>query len=131
LDAAPFAIVFFLLVIFMMLGSLLYTPGVHLQLPVADDLPGMDKPAVQVAIDKSGRYYFASTPVAEAELLEKLKSSVSNSAQPLTLVVMADEAVPWKMLLRLRLLARNAGISDVMLAALPRPIASPGGAAAQ
>lgn len=27
LDAAPFAAVFFLLVIFMMLGSLVYTPG--------------------------------------------------------------------------------------------------------
>ena len=31
LDAAPFAAVFFLLVIFMMLGSLVYTPGARLR----------------------------------------------------------------------------------------------------
>ena len=43
LDAAPFASVFLLLVIFLMAGSLVYTPGVRLQLPVADDLSGTDK----------------------------------------------------------------------------------------
>jgi biopolymer transport protein ExbD len=43
LDAAPFATVAFLLVIFMMLGSLVYTPGVHIQLPVAEGLAGTDK----------------------------------------------------------------------------------------
>ena len=126
LDAAPFAIVFFLLVIFMMLGSLLYTPGVALQLPFADDLPGTDKPTVRVAIDKSGRYYYENKSVEEAELLEDLKKAVSSiSPQPLTLLVFQDEAVTYKMMLRLRLIARNAGISDVLLAALPRPIASP------
>ena len=38
LDLAPFAIVFFLLVIFMMLGTLVYTPGarLELQLPQAN-----------------------------------------------------------------------------------------------
>ena len=43
LDAAPFAIVFFLLVIFLMLSSLVYTPGVHIELPVADGLTGTEK----------------------------------------------------------------------------------------
>ena len=35
LDAAPFASVFFLLVIFVMLGSVLQTPGVRVDLPQA------------------------------------------------------------------------------------------------
>ena len=41
LDVAPFASVFFLLVIFALLGALIYTPGipVELQLPEANDLP--------------------------------------------------------------------------------------------
>ena len=123
LDAAPFAIVFFLLVIFMMLGSLLYTPGVALQLPVAGDLPGIDKPAVHVAVDKNGHFYFESTPVQEAELLDKLKKAVANSAQPLTMVLYQDEEVTFKTQMNLRMLALNAGISDVVLAVLPRPIA--------
>jgi len=125
LDAAPFAIVFFLLVIFMMLSSLLYTPGVVLQLPVAEDLPGTDKPNVRVGLDKNGRYYYENKSVEEAELLVELKKAVASvSPQPLTLVVFQDEAVTYKMMLRLRLIARNAGISDVLLAALPRPIGS-------
>jgi len=53
LDVAPFAGVFFLLVMLMMLASLVYTPGARLELrlPRADGLPGTDKPSVSVAID--------------------------------------------------------------------------------
>ena len=40
LDAAPFAAVFFLLVMFMMLGSLIYTPGARLELQLPGSLPG-------------------------------------------------------------------------------------------
>ncbi len=53
-DVAPFAVVFFLLVIFLMLAALLPTPGLSLRLPVASDLPGTDKPTVAVAIDAAG-----------------------------------------------------------------------------
>ena len=43
LDAAPFAALFFLLVIFLMVSSLIYTPGVRLELPVADNSAGTDR----------------------------------------------------------------------------------------
>jgi len=54
LDAAPFAAVFFLLVIFALLTSLVYTPGVHVTLPSAPaaDIAGVDGPTVAVAVDK-------------------------------------------------------------------------------
>ena len=62
-DMAPFAAVLFLLVIFLMLGALLPVQGlrVRLQPPVAGDLPGVDKPTVAVAVDSSGRFYFANS----------------------------------------------------------------------
>ena len=128
LDVAPFASVFFLLVIFMMVSSwVVYTPGVRLQLPVADDLPGTDKRTVEVAIDKNGRLYFESKSIEEGELSDKLRRKVAAaSPEPLTLVVQADEAVSYKMLLRLRMVARDAGISDALLATLPRVLAPPG-----
>ena len=46
LDIAPFASVFFLLVIFVMLGALIYTPGipVELQLPQANGKGGVSYP---------------------------------------------------------------------------------------
>ena len=50
LDVAPFAAVFFLLVIFLVFHSgLVLTPGVSLNLPKADGLPGLTNQAVVVA----------------------------------------------------------------------------------
>ena len=127
LDVAPFAAVFFLLVIFMMLGSLVYTPGarLQLQLPHADGLAGTDKPTVSVAIDVDGRLYYENQWIDEAKLQVRLREAVRKSAEPLTLVVKADKSVSYETCLRLALLARDAGISEALLAALPRASAAP------
>ena len=74
-EIAPFAAVFFLLVIFMMLGALLPTPGIPLQPPTANDLPGIDKPSVAVAVDSSGRFYFANEFVSETQLRSRLATA--------------------------------------------------------
>src|SRR5690348_7900728 len=86
LDAAPFAAVLFLLVIFLMLGSLIYTPGVPLQLPVANDLPGTDKLTVSVAIDGNGRLYFEDQRIEETQLRNRLRQAVKDAPEPLTLL---------------------------------------------
>lgn len=120
LDAAPVAAVFFLIVIFVMLGSLVYTPGVHIQLPVADGLPGTDHPPVTVAVDASNRLYYANQRVSESELKSRLAAVVARSREPVTLVVLADKNVTIDFLMRLELLARDAGIHDAHLASRPR-----------
>jgi biopolymer transport protein ExbD len=127
LDAAPFAAVFFLLVIFMMLGSLVYTPGarLELQLPQANGLPGTDKRPVWVAIDADGRLYYENQGIEENDLRRRLQAVVKKSAEPMTLVVYADKAVSYEKCLRLAVLAREAGISEALLATLPRPYATP------
>ena len=125
LDVAPFATVFFLLAMFMMLGSLIYTPGVELKLPVANDLPGTDKPTVRVALDKNGRLYFENQLIEENDLKGRLRTAVANSAEPLTLIVQADEAVSYKMLIRLSLLAREVGIASAWLATVPSLFPAP------
>lgn len=121
-DVAPFAVVFFLLVIFLTLAALLPTPGLSLHLPVAADLPGTDKPTVAVAIDAEGRLFFANQIVTESELETHLYAATKGSREPLTLVVQADQAVTYGQLVHLTLLARDAGIHDVLLATLPRVI---------
>jgi len=125
LDVAPFAIVFLLLVLFMMLSSLIYTPGVHLQLPVANDLPGSETPAISVAIDKDGRLYFENQQVEENYLKTSLHRQVTNSAGPLVVLVHADESVSLKTLVHLELLVRDAGVSEARLATLPGPLKTP------
>lgn len=123
LDAAPFAAVFFLLVIFMMLSSLVYTPGVHIRLPMADNLTGTDQLTVAVAIDANGRYYFENQAIDEAQLRNRLRQVAKSAGEPLTLVIQADQAASNEMLVRLGLLAREAGITNGLLATLPRPLA--------
>jgi len=125
LDVAPFAIVFLLLVRFMMLSSLIYTPGVHLQLPVANDLPGTDTPTVSVAVDKEGKLYFENQLREESYLKTRLRHMVTNSAEPLVVLVHADESVSLKTLVHLELLLRDAGVSEARLATLPGPLGAP------
>ena len=124
-DVAPFAAVFFLLVIFLMLGWLLYTPGVQIEPPSADGLPGTGKPTVAVAVDASGRLYFANQIVSEAQLKNDLRATAKNSREPLTLLIYADKSVTYEQLIRLTLLARDAGIYNALGATLPRVINTP------
>jgi biopolymer transport protein ExbD len=127
LDVAPFAAVFFLLAIFLLLSCLVYTPGVRLELPVASGLPGTDRPTVAVAIDAQGRLYFENQWIEEAALKTRLKQIVAGAREPLELMVQADKAVTYEQLLRLTLLARDAGITNTWLATLPSPTALPSG----
>jgi biopolymer transport protein ExbD len=124
-DAAPFAVVFFLLVIFLALAALLPTPGLSLHLPATGDLPGTDKPTVAVAIDADGRLFFANQIVTENELKSHLRDAAKKSHEPLTLIVQADQAVTYGQLVQLTLLARDAGLRDVLLATLPRVSSEP------
>lgn len=123
-DVAPFAAVFFLLIIFVSLAALLPTPGLSLHLPVAGNLPGTNKPTVAVAVDAKGRLFFANQIVTENELKSHLSAAVKKARQPLTLVVQADKSVTYGQLVRLTLLARDVGIYDVLLATLPRVISA-------
>ncbi len=125
LDAAPLAAVFFLLVIFVMLGSHVYVPGLPVQLPAADDLGGPEGPTVTVAMDAGNRLYFENQLITEADLKSRLGEAVKNSPEPLTLVVQADGAVTHQNLVRLSLLARDAGIREALHAVRPRLIVAP------
>ena len=125
-DAAPYASVFFLLVLFVMLGSLVYTPGVRvpLDLPVAENLPGLDQPTVAVAVDANGQLYFENELIADPDLKKRLIKAAAGAHQQLTLIVQADKAVRYERLIGLTLLAREAGIHEALLATLPPPLAT-------
>lgn len=124
-DAAPYAAVFFLLVIFLLIAALLPVPGVSLSLPSADDLSGAGQPNIAVAIDSSGRLFFANQMITGAQLKTSLSNKVSHASAPLTLIIEADKAVSYDQLLQLTLLARDAGITNALLATLPRVSSGP------
>jgi biopolymer transport protein ExbD len=120
---APFAAVFFLLLIFLMVGALIPTSGIpmhSLQPPEADNLPGTDQPAVAMAVDANASLYFDNEIVSERVLTTDLKAATAAARVPLTLVIHADKAVSYETLVHLALLARNCGITNTWLATLPR-----------
>ena len=124
-DYSAFAAVFFLLVMFIMLGPLVYTSGIPVQLPVSAELPGTDQPSVHLAVDAEGRLYFQNQEVTESDLNVRLQAAVKQSAEPLVLVIQADKAVTMEQFTRLGTLARNAGIHHALQATLPRLVEAP------
>jgi biopolymer transport protein ExbD len=122
-DVAPFAAVFFCLLIFLLLGALMPTAGIPLQSlqpPAADNLPGTDHPVVAVAVDAQERLYFENQIVTERVLKTSLATAARSVREPLTLIIHADKAVSYDTLAHLALLARDCGITNALLATLPR-----------
>ena len=118
-DVAPFAAVFFVLLILMMVAGLIPTEGIPLQPPKAADLPGVDKPTVAMAVDAQERLYFGNERVTERVLRTGLMAASKSVHSPLTLVIHADKSVSWDKLAYLSLLARDCGITNALLATLP------------
>jgi len=124
-DVAPFAAVFFVLLIFLMLGALIPTAGLPLRPPAADQLPGIDTPAVAMAVDDQERLYFENQIVTERILKNSLIVAAKSAHEPLTLIIHADKAVSYETITHLSLLARDCGITNALLATLPRAKAMP------
>src|ERR1017187_9338851 len=85
-DVAPFAAVFFCLMIFLLLGALIPTVGIpvkSLQPPAADNLPGTDKPTVAMAVDAQERLYIENQIVTDRVLANKLIVAAKSAREPL------------------------------------------------
>ena len=125
LDVAAFAGVVFILLMFVLLHTrLVFTPGVPIRLPEAEELSGVIGRTVVVAVDASGQYYFDNQLTHERLLRQRLTEEVNASREAVTLVIQADRAVSWENLAKLGLLARKAGVKDAVLATRP-PVSSP------
>jgi biopolymer transport protein ExbD len=120
LDVAAFAGVMFILLIFVLLHSqLVFTPGVPIRLPEAEDLPGVIGNTIVVAVDARGQYYFDNQITHERLLRQRLAEKVVESREPLTLVVQADKELTNEKLQRLGFIARSAGIKEAVVAIRP------------
>lgn len=129
LDVAPFAGMFFLLIIFVLLSSLVYTPGflIRLSQAPAGDMSGVSGPTVAVALDPNGQLYYENQPIQREELRRRLIKEAQKSREPLTLVIMEDRDVTHDMEIRLVELARDpkVGINQVLWKTRPRLFDAP------
>ena len=118
-DVAPFATVFFLLLIFLLFGTLIPTAGIPLKPPTAANLPAVNAPSVNVAVDANGQLYFENQMVTEQIFRTGLRFATNTAHAPLTLIIHADKSVSYETLVHLTLLARDHGITNTVLATLP------------
>jgi biopolymer transport protein ExbD len=123
LDPAPYAGVFFLLVIMLLLSSsFVFTPGVPIALPEAANLPGTQNASVIVAVDEGGQLYFQDQVTDQGRLAGKFAEMAAQTKEPLTLIIQADKNVKYEVVVRLALLARSAGIKEALLETRPPPV---------
>lgn len=123
LDIAPFMGVFLLLLLFVLLRQhITFQPGLPVTLSEAADLSGIQGPAVTVVMDAQGQLYFDNRIVDQRKpgaLRDILAQAVATAGQPLTLIVQADRNVRLAAWTELSLVAREAGIGNVLLAVKP------------
>jgi biopolymer transport protein ExbD len=98
---------------------MVFTPGLPIQLPQSESLPGTDRPTVSVAIDAGGILYFQNQIVTRPLLQEKLRAEMTRASEPLTLLIQADRQVRLEDFVQLNLLAREIGMHDVHMAVRP------------
>ena len=120
-DMAPFAAVLFAMLILLLLANWLPVPGLRASLvpPPAGDLAGVTTPAIAVGMDVQGRLFLENQIVTERVLVNKLTVAGHLAPTPLTLVIHADRSCTYEQLTHLTLLAREAGITNALLATLP------------
>ena len=102
----------------------------QVQLPDGDNLTGTDNPTVIVAVNFRGQCFFENRPVQEQELKAELRrrfQEASRASKKLTLVLWADKAAENEVIMRLNRLARDAGITECLLAERPSVFAAPAG----
>ena len=122
LDAAPWAGLFFILLIFFLLKtSFFFVPGVRIDLPQADRIAGVTNTTVTVMIDRDGRMFYNHQVVDSDTLKLRLADAVKTARPGLTLVVQADRRLDLQRLVELEQVAAGAGVKDILLAGRPLP----------
>lgn len=116
LDFAPFASVFFLLVIFLVFSPLLIPfPGVKMQQPqsVRPNLPQLE-----AAIAEGGQIHFKSQLIRLEEFREKLARAVAQSERPPSLIVLMDKKAGYETFSQVYQIALEEGVGQVFLGEL-------------
>lgn len=125
-DPAAVAGVFFLLFGLVALHSSLVLPaGVRLALPSAPAIRGSFLPRFAVAVDAAGRLSFENQVIGEDALRVRLAAAVAARPVNPTLLLLADRTTPAARLAALFNLARECGITDVVVATSPAPVPGP------
>ena len=118
-ELAPYLCVVFVLLFFMLFGGYLVLPvGTRLELPQGGSRIGTwtGDPFLVVAVDASERCYFENQIVPDLTVLKtRLTARANAPTGPRKLYLQADRSVRYERLQQLASLAREAGLSEILL----------------
>jgi len=109
LELTPLIDVIFQLLAFFMLSSTFMYPAVDLRLPALSRDQDPAKPQkLVVSVDKDGKYYINTEPVAASELPEKIKKSL-DEMQEKSIFIRVDTHVAYGKFMEIMEISRKAG----------------------
>ncbi len=118
-ELAPYLCVVFVLLFFMLFGGYLVLPvGTRLELPVGGTRIGTwtGDPFLVVAVDAGEQCYFENQIVPDLGVLKaRLSARAGAPKGPRKLYLQADRSVRYERLQELAGLAREAGLSEIVL----------------
>jgi biopolymer transport protein ExbD len=118
-ELAPYLCVVFVLLFFMLFGGYLVLPvGTRLELPQGGSRIGTwtGDPFLVVAVDASEQCYFENQIVPDLDVLRARLTARANAPKgPRKLYLQADRSVRYERLQQLGSLAREAGLSEILL----------------
>ncbi|MDB6039954.1 MAG: hypothetical protein JWM99_3795 [Verrucomicrobiales bacterium] len=111
IDAAPIAGVFFLLVLFLLLhSSLVFTPGIKIDLNGYDDLLAKRTGVRMLKIDRKGSFIYNGKTLKELAFYEAVHEELTKPMPPTTLIVETDPLTKPEIVARLKASATEMGI---------------------
>jgi biopolymer transport protein ExbD len=103
IDAAPLAGIFFLLVVFLLLASLIYTPGIPIQ--ISANAAGTSGARKNISITKEGAIVFANQTY-KTNAMEQLRANLKKLPPQTTLVLETFPNAPRELVEQVRDMAR-------------------------
>lgn len=111
IDAAPIAGVFFLLVLFLLLhSSLVFTPGIKINLNDYDDLLAKRTGVRMLRIDRKGSFIYNGKSLKESAFYEIVHEELKKPIPPTTFIVETDPLTKPEIVARLKASATEMGI---------------------
>ncbi len=122
-DLVPFVGVFFLLLIFFMIGSsFVQVSGIHVDLPKVSGSSSYGAKKIVVTVDRSGKIYFNDIVLNDMnELKAKLLSVKPASSERTTILLRSDRTAEFGIVARIMALAEDLNINVFLLTAPPAP----------
>jgi biopolymer transport protein ExbD len=110
IDIMMFLLVFFILSTLSMIQS----SGLKLNLPQSSTSAEVESAKLTLGVNKDGAFFVESQPIAEAELVSRLKSL--KEEKKVDVIIMGDEGTEYQKIVKAMDVVRTAGVTSVALA---------------